>query len=175
MMRTVGTLFALALVLPAQQASAHPRLIKSTPIADAHVAAAPTEISVAFNEKVTVALSKLSLVDAAQKPVALDSVHSAATEGTTLSAKTTGKLAAGRYTVKWMAAGSDGHPMRGEFSFVVDPPAEHKKGAAATTAALRCAAKPKGFRRGGCACPRVSLTRSQRLASNRQTGTLQST
>jgi len=138
MMRTVvGTLFALALVLPAQQASAHPRLIKSTPIADAHVAAAPTEISVTFNEKVTVALSKLFLVDAAQKPVALDSVHSAATEGTTLSAKTTGKLAAGRYTVKWMAAGSDGHPMRGEFSFVVDPPAEHKKGAAATTAALR--------------------------------------
>ncbi|MBI3792036.1 MAG: copper resistance protein CopC, partial [Gemmatimonadetes bacterium] len=26
-------------------------------------------------------------------------------------------------TVKWQAAGADGHPMRGEFTFVLDPAA----------------------------------------------------
>lgn len=112
---------SLALLSPVRSAEAHPRLVSSTPTANGHVAAAPTEIGVTFNENITVALSKLTMLNASQQPMALDSLRSG-TDAKTLVAKTTGTLAPGRYTVKWQAAGSDGHPMRGEFSFVIDAP-----------------------------------------------------
>ncbi len=110
---------AAALALPVHAASAHPKLVSSTPAANASVPTAPTSISVTFNEKITVALSKLTLSDAAAHDVGLDSVTSPAGDGKTLVVKIKAKLIPGRYTVKWQAAGGDGHPMKGEFTFVV--------------------------------------------------------
>jgi len=124
---TVALVTAVALALPLQQAAAHPRLVKSTPTANSHLAAAPAEIAVMFNENITLALSKLSLLGALQKPVRLDSLRRNAGDEKTLVAKTVTPLTAGRYIVKWQAAGSDGHPMRGEFSFVVDAPTAARK------------------------------------------------
>ena len=127
---TAALLISLALAAPVRKAAAHPRLVNSTPTANAHVAVAPVEISVTFNENVTLALSKLTLLNATRQPVALDSLRSGSDSSggsKTFMARTIGKLAAGRYTVKWQAAGSDGHPMRGEFSFVVDASAAASK------------------------------------------------
>ncbi len=129
---TAALVTAVALALPLQEASAHPRLVKSTPTANSHLAAAPVEIAVMFNENITLALSKLTLFGAAQKPVILDSLRRNASDEKTLVAKTVTPLTAGRYTVKWQAAGSDGHPMRGEFSFVVDAPTAIRKTATPT-------------------------------------------
>ncbi len=111
-----------ALSLPVHAASAHPKLVSSTPAANKTVATAPTSISATFNEPITAALSKLTLFDAAARAVPLDSVTSAVGDSKTLVAKTTTTLAPGRYTVKWQAAGGDGHPMKGEFTFVVAAP-----------------------------------------------------
>ena len=124
------TAFAFAIIAPARNAVAHPRLVSASPAANRHLAVAPVEISVTFNENVTLALSKLTLLNATRQPVALDSLRSGSGSGgdsKTFLARTIGKLAAGRYTVKWQAAGSDGHPMRGEFSFVVDASAAASK------------------------------------------------
>ncbi len=127
---TAALLLSFAIIAPARNAVAHPRLVSASPAANRHLAVAPVEISVTFNENVTLALSKLTLLNATRQPVALDSLRSG--DSKTFMAKTIGKLAAGRYTVKWQAAGSDGHPMRGEFSFVVDaPPAPLKRPASA--------------------------------------------
>ena len=111
-----------ALAPPLHAASAHPKLVSSTPPANGTVAMAPALISATFNEPLTLALSKLTLFDASARAVPLDSLTAAAADSKTLVAKTTTKLAVGRYTVKWQAAGADGHPMKGEFTFVVAEP-----------------------------------------------------
>ncbi len=120
-----------ALALPVHAASAHPKLVRSTPAANVTVASAPTSITATFNEQITLALSKLTLFDAAARAVPLDSLTAAIGDSKTLVAKTTAKLAPGRYTVKWQAAGGDGHPMKGEFTFVVATPGADHQGASA--------------------------------------------
>jgi methionine-rich copper-binding protein CopC len=112
--------FAAMTILPISRAEAHPKLLSATPAVDSRIADAPTTLSLTFNEKITLALSTVTLVDAAQKPVTLDSLHSGKDDAKTLVTKVVGAMAPGRYTVKWTAAGGDGHPMKGEFSFTVD-------------------------------------------------------
>ncbi|MBI3793052.1 MAG: copper resistance protein CopC, partial [Gemmatimonadetes bacterium] len=63
--RSLVALAAL-LALPLHNAAAHPRLVKATPAADSRTAVAPTEISLTFNEPLTLALSRITLLDAAQ-------------------------------------------------------------------------------------------------------------
>ncbi len=110
----------LALALPIHTASAHPRLLHAAPAAGSHVTGAPREISLSFNEAVSVALSRLTLLDSAKRAVTLDSLRPAPRDGKTFTAKVRGALRPGRYTVKWQAGGADGHPMRGECTFTVD-------------------------------------------------------
>ena len=110
----------VALALPVRQAAAHPRLTKAAPAAESHLQSLPGEVALTFNEGVSVALSRLTLFDANRQPVLLGTLRAAAGATKTLVAKITGKLVAGRYTVKWQAAGADGHPTRGEYSFVID-------------------------------------------------------
>lgn len=120
--------FLLLLALPFRTAAAHPRLVRAAPAADAHVQTMPRALSLTFNEPLTIALSRLTLLDPAGQPVALDTVRFAPDDNKTLTAKILGTMPAGRYTVKWQAAGADGHPMRGEYTFVLDAgPSESTK------------------------------------------------
>ncbi|MBI2797461.1 MAG: copper homeostasis periplasmic binding protein CopC [Gemmatimonadetes bacterium] len=123
MIRHTGSVLALAVLLavPAREAAAHPRLVKAVPAADSRAAVAPKEIVLTFNEALTLALSRITLTDAKQQAVPLDTLRAAPDDPKTLMARVTGALAPGRYTVKWQAAGADGHPMRGELTFVIDP------------------------------------------------------
>ena len=118
--RSLAFLLLLALVLPFRSAAAHPRLVRAVPAAASHVQTMPPALSLTFNEPLTIALSRLTLLDPAGQPVALDSVRFAPEDTKTLTAKILGTTRAGRYTVKWQAAGADGHPMRGEYTFVLD-------------------------------------------------------
>jgi len=110
----------LALVLPFRTAAAHPRLVRSQPTAGSHVQTVPRELSVTFNEELSTALSWLKLFDARQQLMALDSLRAVPGDAGTLTARILGPLSPGEYTVKWQAGGADGHPMRGEYTFVVD-------------------------------------------------------
>jgi copper transport protein len=118
--RSLAFLLLLALVLPFRSAAAHPRLMRAVPAAASHVQTMPRAVSLTFNEPLTIALSRLTLLDPAGQPVALDSLRFAPADTKTLTAKILGATPAGRYTVKWQAAGADGHPMRGEYTFVLD-------------------------------------------------------
>lgn len=104
----------------AKVAAAHPRLVRAVPAAASHVKTRPHELSVTFNESLTVALSRLTLLNPAGQPVTLDTLKFAPDDTRTLTAKVLGTMPTGRYTVKWQAAGADGHPMRGEYTFVLD-------------------------------------------------------
>ena len=118
--RQLGMLLLIALALPFRSAVAHPRLVRAVPAAGSHVQSAPRELSVTFNEPLTPALSRLTLLDSKLKPVALDTLRAVPGDAKTLTVKVLGSMSAGRYTVKWQAAGADGHPMRGEYTFVLD-------------------------------------------------------
>ena len=113
----------LSIVVPASAAFAHPKLVSASPTANSTVPQAPAMISATFNEALTPALSKLTLVDAAQRAIPLDSVRAADGDPKTITARVPATLKPGRYTVKWQAAGADGHPMRGEFTFLIASPA----------------------------------------------------
>ncbi len=121
--RCRAALLAFALLLPMATVSAHPRLTAATPAANARLAAPPVSLSLTFQESVTLALSRLSLVDSAGRAVALDTLRALPTDAKTLTARIRGALKAGRYVVKWQAAGADGHPVRGEFTFEILPEA----------------------------------------------------
>ena len=113
----------LSIVVPASAALAHPKLVSASPTANSTVPQGPAMISATFNEALTSALSKLTLIDAAQRAIPLDSVRTADDDPKTITARVAATLKPGRYTVKWQAAGADGHPMRGEFTFLVASPA----------------------------------------------------
>lgn len=118
--RSVAFLLLLALVLPFRSAAAHPRLVRAVPAAESHVQTMPRALSLTFNEPLTIALSRLTLLDPTGQSVALDTLRLASEDTKTLTAKILGTMSAGRYTVKWQAAGADGHPMRGQYTFVLD-------------------------------------------------------
>ncbi len=130
--RSLVVLTAL-LALPLHDAAAHPRLLKAAPAADSRTAVAPKEISLTFNEPLTLALSRITLTDATQRVIMLDTLRAGLDDAKTLVAQVTGALAPGRYTIKWQAAGADGHPMRGELTFVLDPAAAPAGASAART------------------------------------------
>ena len=126
--RSLAFLLLLALVLPFRSAAAHPRLVRAVPAAESHVQTMPRALSLTFNESLTIALSRLTLLDPTGQPVALDTLRFSPEDTKTLTAKILSTMPAGRYTVKWQAAGADGHPMRGQYTFVLDPgPVESTK------------------------------------------------
>lgn len=119
LIRTRSLALLLSLVIPVREAVAHPRLVRTDPAAGARVAA-PRALALSFNEALTAALCRVTLLNAAMKPVVLDAVKSAPGDPKTITAAVRGSVAPGHYTVKWQAAGDDGHPVRGKYTFDVD-------------------------------------------------------
>ena len=146
MIRHTRSILALAVLLaaPAREAAAHPRLVKAVPAADSRAAVAPKEIALTFNEALTLALSRITLTDGKQQVIALDTLRAGPGDPKTLMAKVTDPLVPGRYTVKWQAAGADGHPMRGELTFVIDPVAPTPSATPAGTGAATSPAASRG-------------------------------
>jgi len=101
----------------------HPRLEKSNPAKDTVLAAAPATIELWFSERVDLAASRVQVVDVAQKPVTLAPLwHDEAKKDGPVVAQVKAPMAPGKYTVNWVAAGSDGHPVRGSFGFTIRAP-----------------------------------------------------
>ncbi len=116
MKRTLA--FALALSLQAGAVFAHAGLVSATPTEGATVAA-PTALTLTFNESVTLAFSGVTLkgpdgAELATGEAALDA------DGTTLTIPAPADLAAGDYTVDWHALSDDGHKVHGTYSFTVE-------------------------------------------------------
>jgi len=112
-------LLLLALAMPFHTAMAHPHLVRAAPSPGSARIAPPPELSLTFNEAVSVALCRVTLIGAANDTVPLDTLRSAPGDARTLTVALLGTLRPGRYVVRWQAAGADGHPMRGEYSFSV--------------------------------------------------------
>jgi methionine-rich copper-binding protein CopC len=109
---------ASAALLFAGAASAHAHLVKSTPAANATIAA-PKTISLTFNEKLTPAFSKFELVMPAMNNMAVSVKTAVSKDGMTIVGTPKSALMPGAYKITWHAATSDGHKMDGAVDFTV--------------------------------------------------------
>lgn len=103
-------------------ALAHPKLLSAVPAVNSHVAAVPATLRLTFQEPLEPALSRITIMHAGQHTVAVGAVHADSADRKTLVASINTPMGAGTYAVTWQAAGADGHPMRGTYTFTVDAP-----------------------------------------------------
>lgn len=117
-MRLAATLAVLAATLAgASPALAHTRLVSSAPAANA-AGAAPAKITLTFNEKLTPPFSKADVVMSGHDMTVPVKVQFSA-DGKTMTLVPQARFAKGAYTVKWVAAGADGHRIEGSVPFTV--------------------------------------------------------
>jgi methionine-rich copper-binding protein CopC len=113
----IAGLGVLALLAPATAASAHGKVLSTTPSAG-QTGASPAEIRLVLSEAIFPKFSGLVLKDQAGHvirtgPAAVDPTK------TQLFAPLTARLAPGSYQVVWHVVCADTHRMQGQFGFVV--------------------------------------------------------
>lgn len=118
--RTIGAFAACAwlLLATALPVFAHADLVSSTPKNKAVLATPPTTISLTFSEGLDRARSSFKLVGGGDT---LGTGKAAADADTTMTLAGL-TLAPGAYEIRWTAAATDGHIVRGTLSFTVREP-----------------------------------------------------
>lgn len=114
-MKSVGWCLALV-VASAAIAAAHMAVQKTMPEADAVLPESPRHVQVWFTQSPDPAISRLTLEGAGG---AVTIGETEVRDDKSLIARLPSRLDAGTYTVRWRAAGDDGHTQRGEFAFAV--------------------------------------------------------
>lgn len=115
---------AFTLLLTPVTASAHTKLVGSTPAANSTVSKV-TSINLTFNEKVVASTLKTELVMtgmpgmANHAPMKVPYSSMMGKDGKSAMLMLKRPLTPGTYKVKWSAAGADTHRMGSEFSFTV--------------------------------------------------------
>ncbi|MEP6621212.1 MAG: copper resistance CopC family protein [bacterium] len=100
----------------------HTRLLKSEPLANDTVKAAPRALKLWFSEKVELPVTSVKLTDATGAAIRLSlAARPDSAESAPVIVGVVGPLVAGSYRVSWSTAAKDGHPAKGTFSFVVAP------------------------------------------------------
>ena len=119
MTRTLRLILALTVFLCPARAWAHAHLKRSEPAAGSKVASSPQLIRLWFSEQPELSMTFITLKDANGKEWVLASPQKDPTDPLSISVHVSQSLPAGRYTVAWRTAASDGHPSQGTFGFVV--------------------------------------------------------
>ena len=119
--RLAGAWLALLMLVAfaPERAHAHGALKRSRPAARDTLHAVPRELRLEFTESPELAVSALHLIDPAGREVPLSPLRTARDSSRVLLADIGVLRAPGRYTVRWQIAGADGHPVSGEFTFLI--------------------------------------------------------
>lgn len=128
----------LWLLVAVPPATAHTDLEASTPSAGAHLASAPREVTLTFNEEVDSALSAVSLQvsEGRATPLRVSAGPDRNTIVATVDTEAASAPGATRWLVRYRVTSDDGHPIAGELTFDVrKPPAPAPAGAGPTPAA----------------------------------------
>lgn len=113
-LKSLLTVAGLCLCLSAAL-SAHMKVEKTEPAADAVVSAPAPHVQVFFSDAPDLAMSKVEIKGPSPKTT-LTALH---TMGNSLMAMVQGDMPDGAYTVSWQTAGPDGHVQKGDFTFTV--------------------------------------------------------
>ena len=111
-----GLLFAATVVFGAAPASAHDVDESRSPAADSTVAAVPETVSVTFSNQPLAVNPSITVNDASGKDWAEGPVEIV---DTVVSRKMRSDTPAGKYTVQWSVASSDGHRIDKTFTFTI--------------------------------------------------------
>ncbi|WP_022682290.1 copper homeostasis periplasmic binding protein CopC [Sphingobium bisphenolivorans] len=124
-MRRILLTAAVALAALPSVAMAHPKLLSSTPAANATVAK-PTKLSLSFSEKLLAPLSGVELTMtgmpgmADHAPMPIKGFKTAVEgDGKTMVVTLPRALPAGSYDLNWHIVGADQHKIAGKYSFTV--------------------------------------------------------
>ncbi|MCY7380815.1 MAG: copper resistance protein CopC [Gemmatimonadaceae bacterium] len=120
---TLIAAIALTMTTPGS-ASAHGRLKSSIPAAGAHLASVPAQVRLDFSEAPELTFTMIRLQTADGRAIALTAPAYATDSRRSIVARVAEAMVAGTYVVMWQIAGDDGHPVRGQFDFVVAPGAD---------------------------------------------------
>lgn len=112
-------LAAILLVSLPGLALAHPFLRRSFPAASDTLAAAPAQLRLVFSEPIELRFAKVELLGPGGSLGYLTGLGIVPDSLGTVAAPVGWVLPPGGYTVRWQAAGDDGHVIRGEYGFVV--------------------------------------------------------
>ena len=112
----LASVVALSVAGLAAPASAHARLVSSTPARDAQVAS-PASMRLTFSERMVPAFSTFEVADSQGRAVPVQVTVSE--DGLSMTGTPGRRLAAGLHTVTWRIATSDGHRMTGTYTFTV--------------------------------------------------------
>jgi copper transport protein len=119
-------LLALLLALP-ERVFAHAHLLTSAPVAGATLVQSPEWIRLWFSEAPERSMTRVTLTDSTGVVIPIGPVQLQPTERLGVQVKVTRTLRPGRYRVRWVTAGPDGHPSRGSFTFIVATPPSAQK------------------------------------------------
>lgn len=108
---------AASLALIGTGAQAHAHLLKSSPAADATVAA-PAALELSFSEKLEPKFSAVELMTAKGDGIEVTSAVDAK-DGKSIKAAPKAPLKPGAYMVMWRVVSADGHKMKGDYNFTV--------------------------------------------------------
>lgn len=118
-MRVVAAFAAVAIpVAVAAPAQAHAVLESSTPAPDQVLAAAPTDVSLHFDEAVTVLPTSLRVFAPNGSRIDSGAVTTAPGDGSTIEVGV-GSAGDGTYLVSWRVISADSHPVSGAFTYSV--------------------------------------------------------
>src|SRR4029079_7452719 len=113
----IGAGVGLAILAPAEAASAHAGLEGSVPSANAVLEAGPANIELNFNEAVDAELADIELYDQSAKLIPTGTPQSITDE--TIVQASVPTIGDGVYVVVWRVPSADGHVVDGVFSFQV--------------------------------------------------------
>ncbi len=149
--RAVAVRMLLLLACTAQLAAvrpafAHAHLVKSSPLAGAHLSTSPRLIQLWFSEQPEIALTRITLTSSEGLAITLGGATAAPDAALSVVASIDGPLPAGDYTVRWSTVAADGHPSHGVFRFSMTADNATVTSGAATTgvAGSRVAGAPSG-------------------------------
>ena len=115
----VGGLFALALALPAS-ASAHATLVSSDPVNGSRLKAAPTTVTITFDEAVGLgSIGYLHVVDGGGRRVDAGKAFHPGGDGAKIGVELKSGLGDSTYTESFRVISADSHPVAGTVRFVV--------------------------------------------------------
>ncbi len=116
---TAWVVAALFILAPARPGLAHASMVKSSPANGAKLSRAPSEVRAWFSEKLAVKGSVIRLEDSHMKVLAAGGVDTKVKTLDVMAVKTPA-LAAGTYTVAWLAVSDDdGATEKGSFKFTI--------------------------------------------------------
>ena len=117
--RLLVTTALLAFALTPRAAFAHGNLKSSEPAAGASIAQPPRFLRLDFTEAPELAFTRVALIGPDRDTVPLSALRFATDSRRSVLADVSAARQAGRYTVVWQMAGTDGHLTHGRFSFTV--------------------------------------------------------